>query len=45
MIEFDTGEIVVVRKKEKSNRKYGLDQKLVFKTKVPNKVLDKFTPV
>ena len=33
MREFDTGDIVVVMKQVKSNRKDGVYQKLVFKTK------------
>ena len=43
MREFDTGDLVVVRKKVKSSRKYGIAQKLVFKTKIPYRVLEKVT--
>ena len=42
--EFDTGNLVVVRKQVKSTRKYGIYHKLVFKTKGPYRVLDKATP-
>ena len=43
MMEFDTGDLVLVRKQVKSSRKYGIAQKLVFKTKVPYRVLEKVT--
>ena len=42
--EFDTGEIVVVKKQMNSTRNDGLSQKLVFKTKGPYRVLEKATP-
>ena len=35
MRKFYTGDLVVVIKQVKSGRKYRIDQKLVFKTKVP----------
>ena len=41
--DFDIGYLVVVRKHVKSSRKYGIAKKLVFKTKVPYKVLNKAT--
>ena len=44
MREFDTGYLVVVSKQVNSSRKYGISQKLVFKTKVPYIVLEKATP-
>ena len=45
MREFDTGDLVLVRKQVKSRRKYGIAQKLLFKTKVPYRVLKKATPI
>ena len=45
MKEFDTEDLVVVMKQVKSNRKYGISQKLVFKTKGPYRVLDNYTPI
>ena len=39
MRNFDTGNLVVVRKKVKSSRKDGVYQKLVLKTKGPYRVL------
>ena len=42
--EFDTGDLVVVIKLVKSSRKYGIAQKLAFKTKLPYRVLEKATP-
>ena len=44
MREFDTGDFVLVREKVKSSRKYGISQKLLFKTKGPYRVLEKATP-
>ena len=44
MREFDTGYIVVVRKQAKLSRRYGISQKLLFKTKGPYRVLEKDTP-
>ena len=44
MREFDTGYLVVLRKRVKSSRKYGISRKLLFKTKGPYIVLDKSTP-
>ena len=41
MINFDTRDLLVVRKKVKPSRKDGMYQKLVFKTKGPYIVLDK----
>ena len=41
MMEFDTGYLVIVREQVKSIRKDGISQALVFKTKVPNRVLEK----
>ena len=43
MREFDTGDLVVVRKKLKSRIKDGIANKLVFKTKGPYRVLEKDT--
>ena len=42
--EFDTGDIVVIRIQVKSIRNDMIVQKLVLKTKVPYRVLDKATP-
>ena len=42
--EFDTGEIVVVKKQVKSIRKDIIAHKLVLKKKGPYKVLDKAAP-
>ena len=39
--EFDTGDILVVRNQVNSIRKDGISQKLVFKTKVSYRVLEK----
>ena len=39
--EFDTGEILVLRKEVKLSIKNGVAQKLVFKTKIPYRVLQK----
>ena len=39
MRKFDTGYLVVVRKQVNSSRTYGIAHKLVFKTKVPYRVL------
>ena len=39
MREFDTGELVIVRKQVKSIRKYGISQRILFKTKGPYRVL------
>ena len=44
MRKFDTGDLVVVSKQVKSSIKYGIAHILVFKTKVPYRVLDKATP-
>ena len=44
-MEFDTVDIVVVRKQAKSRKKDWISQKLVFKTKGPYEVLDKATPI
>ena len=44
MREFDTLYLVVVSKQVKSSRKYSISHKLVFKTKVPYRVLEKSTP-
>ena len=44
MREFDTGYLVILRKQVKSSRKYGIDQKLVFKTKGSYRFLEKDTP-
>ena len=43
MREFDTEDLVVVRKHVKSSRKYGIDQELVLKKKGPYRVLEKAT--
>ena len=43
--EFDTGDIVVVRKQVKSSRKDGVYPKLVFKTKGNYIVLEKDIPI
>ena len=45
MREFDTGDLVVVSKQVNSSIKYGIAQKLVFKTKGPYRVLDMATPI
>ena len=37
--EFDTGDLLVIRKQVGSSRKYVISHKLVFKTKVPYRVL------
>ena len=42
--EFYTGENVVVRERFKSNIKYGVSQKIVFKSKVTYISLEKVTP-
>ena len=42
--EFDTGDLVIVRKQVKSTRKYGISQKLVLKTKGTYRFLEKATP-
>ena len=39
MREFDTGDLVLARKQVNSNRKDGIAQRLVFKTKGPYRVL------
>ena len=44
MREFDIGDLLVVRKHVNSSRKYGIDQKLVFKTKGQYRFLEKATP-
>ena len=44
MREFDTGDLLVVRKQVNSTIKDGKTQKLVFKTKGPYRVLEKATP-
>ena len=44
MREFYTGDLVVLRKQVKSSIKYGISQKLVFKTKGPYIFLEKATP-
>ena len=41
---FYTRDLVVVSKKVKSSSKNGIDQKLVFKTKGPYRVLEKAAP-
>ena len=43
--EFDTGEIVVLRKQVKSRRKEEIPPKLVFKTKLIYRVLETATPI
>ena len=43
MREFDTEDLVVVRKHVKSSRKDGIDQELVLKKKGPYRVLEKAT--
>ena len=42
--EFYTRDIVVARNKVKSSRKYGIDQKLVLKTKGPYRFMYKAKP-
>ena len=42
MREFYTGDLLIVRKQVKSIRKYGISQRLVFKTKGPCRVLEKY---
>ena len=44
IMEFDTGDLVIVMKKVKSSRKYGIAQKLVLKTKGTYRSLEKATP-
>ena len=41
---FDTGDLVVVRKQVKSSIKYWIAHKIVFKTKEPYRFLEKATP-
>ena len=43
--EFDAGDLVVVSKQVKSRGKYGIAQKLVFKTKEPYRFLEKVKPI
>ena len=45
MREFNTGDLVVVRKQVKSSRKDGIPHKLLFKTKGPYIVPEKTTPI
>ena len=45
MREFYTGYLVVVSKHVNSNIKYGVDHKLVFKTKGPYIFLEEATPI
>ena len=44
MREFYTGDTVVVTKQVRSSRKYGVAPKSLFKTKVPYRVPEKYTP-
>ena len=44
MMDFYIGDLAVEKKNVKSIRKYGISQKLLFKTKVPYRVLEKATP-
>ena len=44
MMEFNTGDLVLVRIQVKSTRKDGVAQKLSFKTKGPYRFLDNATP-
>ena len=41
--DFDTEYMVVLREQVNASRNYGVDHKLVFKTKGPYRVLDKAT--
>ena len=43
--EFDTGDLVVLMEQVNSRRKYGILHKLIFKTKVPYRFLEKATPI
>ena len=42
--DFDTEYMVVLREQVNASRNYGVDHKLVFKTKGPYRVLDNTTP-
>ena len=44
MREFGTGDIMFVSKQLNARGKYGVNQKLLLKTKVPYRVLEKDTP-
>ena len=44
MREFDTEDLVIIRKHVKSSIKYGIEDKLVFKTNGPYRVLEKAAP-
>ena len=44
MRQFDTRDLVVLKKQVKSNRKYGKAQKLVLITKVTYRFIEKATP-